>query len=164
MPVKNLICYYIWFNVSPVVQQIISLTNVGRTCRVQGREIFSTTAPRPLSIQSIQMKKRDKKRGRREKMIWRGGNQFGLKNNALLELDGDCGPDCSAPLSHLGVWSVVVVIMVCLTTREKISAHTEGLWTSRDVWDRGERKRKSRSLSTPHKISSSCTSSSLQSL
>jgi len=29
-------------------------------------------------------------------MIWCGGNQFGLKNNALLELDGDCGPDCSS--------------------------------------------------------------------
>jgi hypothetical protein len=48
------------------------------------------------------MKKRDKKkRGRREKMIWRGGNQFGLKNNALLELldGGDCGPDCSSLIS-----------------------------------------------------------------
>lgn len=84
------------------------------------------------------MKKRDKKRVRREKMIWRGGNQFGLKNNALLELDGDCGPDCSAPLSHLGVWSVVVV-MVCLTTREKISAHTERDSGPVETYGTGER-------------------------
>jgi hypothetical protein len=57
-----------------------------------GQKTFSSAAPppRPLSIQSIQMKKRDKNTWQEgKKMIWRGGNQFGLKNNALLELDGD---------------------------------------------------------------------------